>query len=75
MTGVTLDHSTAPMLPSIVHGCVRPISGNGCRGGGPRGSRPCQRVLRVPRARRKCAKGVGRSRAYVAGVERGGDRS
>jgi hypothetical protein len=54
-----LDHSAAPMLPSTVHGRVRPISGNRCRGGGPCGSRPCQRALRVPWARRKCAKGSG----------------
>jgi hypothetical protein len=69
------DHNTAPMLPFIVHGRVHPIIRNGCRGGGPRGSRPRQRALRVPRARLKYVKGVGRSRAYVAGVGRGGDCS
>jgi hypothetical protein len=74
MTGVMLDHSAAPMLPSTMYGRVCPISGNGCRGGGPRGSRPCQRALRVPRARRKYAKGVGCSHAYLAGVGRGGER-
>jgi hypothetical protein len=35
MTGVMFGHSATPMLPSIVHGRVHPISGNGCRGGGP----------------------------------------
>jgi hypothetical protein len=40
MTGVMLDHSVAPILPSTMYGRVHPISGNGCCGGGPRGSRP-----------------------------------
>jgi hypothetical protein len=70
-----LDHKVAPMLPFTVRGRVCPISGNGHRGGGPRGSPPCQRAPCVPRARRKYTKGVGRSRAYVAGVGRGGDCS
>jgi hypothetical protein len=75
MTGVMLDHSAAPMLPSTVHGHVRPISGNGCRGGGPHGSQPCQRALCVPRARRKYVERVGLSRAYVARVGRSRDHS
>jgi hypothetical protein len=75
MTGVTTDHSVAPMSPFTVHGRVRPIIGNGCRGGGPRGSLPCQRALRVPWARRTYAKGVRHSHTFVAGVRRGGDRA
>jgi hypothetical protein len=70
MTGVMSGHNTAHMLSFTMHGRVRPIIGNGCRGGGPCGSRPCQRVLRVPRARWKYAQGVERFRAYVAGVGR-----
>jgi hypothetical protein len=35
MTGVTLDQSAVLMFLSTVHGHVCPISGNGCRGGGP----------------------------------------
>jgi hypothetical protein len=68
MTEIMSDHSAAPMLPFTVHGRVRPIIGNGCHGGGPCGSRPRPRALRIPRARRKYAKGVGRSRAYIVGV-------
>jgi len=60
MTGVMSDHNVAPMLPFTMHGSVCPIIGNGCRVGGPRGSRPRQRALRVPRPRQKYAKGVGR---------------
>jgi hypothetical protein len=67
MTGVMLDRDAAPMLPFTVHGRVHPISGNRRRGGGPHGSPPCQRALRVPRARQKYAKKVRCSRAYVAG--------
>jgi hypothetical protein len=37
---------------------------------GPRGSPSCQRAAHVPQARQKYAEGVGRSRAYVAGVGR-----
>jgi hypothetical protein len=63
-----LDHNVAPVLPFIARGRVCPISGNGHRGGGPCGSPPCQRAPRIPRVRQKYAKGVGCSRAYVAGV-------
>jgi hypothetical protein len=75
MTVVMLDHSVVPMLLFTVHDHVCPIGGNGCRGRGPCGSSPCQRAPRVPRARQKYAKRVGRSRAYVVGVGRGGDCS
>jgi hypothetical protein len=68
MTGVVSFHTTAPMHPYTVRDRVRPIRGGGCRGGGPRGSQLHPRVLRVPRARRKYAEGVGHSHAYVAGV-------
>jgi hypothetical protein len=61
MIGVMSGHNAAPMLPFTVHGRVCPIIGNGCRGGGPRGSQLHLRALRVPRVRRKYAKGVGRS--------------
>jgi hypothetical protein len=57
-----------------VQGHVRPISGSGCRGEGPRGSPSYQRAPRVPRARQKYAKRVGRSRSFVARVGRGGSR-
>jgi hypothetical protein len=70
MTGVTLGQSVVPVLLFTVHGHVCPIGGSGCRGWGPRGSPSCQRAPRVPRARRKHAKGVRLSRAYVAGVGR-----
>jgi hypothetical protein len=63
MTKVMLGQSTVPMFMFTVHGHVRPIGGNGrCDEG-------------VPRARQKYAKGVGRSRAYVAGVGWGGNHS
>jgi hypothetical protein len=75
MTGVMLDRDVALMLLFAVHGRVRPISGNGHRGGGPHGSLPCQRALRVPQARQKYAKRVRRSHVYVAGVGRGRDCS
>jgi hypothetical protein len=76
MTGVISEHNAAPMLPFTVYGRARPIIGNGCHDGGPRGSQPCQRALRVPRARWTYAKGVGRSHAYVKlGAGQGGDRS
>jgi hypothetical protein len=39
MTGVMLGQGVVPMLLFVVHGHVRPISGSGCRGWGPRGSR------------------------------------
>jgi hypothetical protein len=68
-----LDQSAVPMFPSTVHGHVRPISGNGCRGEGPCGSRPYQTALRIPRARQKYVKVVKHSRAYIAGVRRGKD--
>jgi hypothetical protein len=51
-----------------VHGHVCPIGKNGCCGGGPHGSLPCQRAPRVPRARQKYAKRVRRSYAYTTGV-------
>jgi hypothetical protein len=70
-----LDHNAAPMLPFIVHGHVHLIIGNGCHGGGPCDSRPHLRALRIPRARRKYAKEVGRPHAYVVGVGQGGDCS
>jgi hypothetical protein len=70
MTEVMLDQSAVPTLLFTVHGHVRPIGGNERRGEGPRGSPPCQRAPRVPRARQKYAERVGRSRAYVAGVGR-----
>jgi hypothetical protein len=68
MTGVMSGQSAVPMLLLNVHGLVCPISGSGCRSEGPRGFSPCQRAPRVPRARQKYAKGVSRSRAYVAMV-------
>jgi hypothetical protein len=71
MTGVILDQSAVPMLLFTVHSHVRPIGGNGRYGEDSRGSPPCQRAPRAPRARQKYAKRVGRSRAYVAGVEQG----
>jgi hypothetical protein len=55
-----LGQGVVPVLLLIVHGHVRPIGGSRCRGWGPRGSPSCQRVPRVPRARRKYAEGVGR---------------
>jgi hypothetical protein len=75
MTGVMLGQSAVPTFLFTVHGHVRPIGGNGRRGKAPRGSPPCQRAPRVPRARQKYAKEVGRSRAYVARNGRGGNRS
>jgi hypothetical protein len=69
-----LGQNAVPTLLFTMHGHVCPIGGNGCRGEGPCGFPPCQRAPRVPRARQKYAKGVGRSRAYVAGVGRGGNR-
>jgi hypothetical protein len=72
------DHvgqSAVPTLLLTVHGHVYPISRNGCRGEGLHGSSPCQRAPCVPRMRQKYAKEVGRSRAYVAGVGRGRNRS
>jgi hypothetical protein len=54
-----LDQNAVPMFLSTVHGRVCPISENGRSGGGPRGFPPCQRILRVPRARQKHAKRVG----------------
>jgi hypothetical protein len=63
---VMSSRTTALMPTFIVHGRVRPIIGNGGRGGGPRDSQLRLRALRVPQARRKYAGGgVGRSRAYV----------
>jgi hypothetical protein len=67
------SHNAALMPPFTVHGRVRPIIGNGCHGGGPRGSQLRLRALHVPWARRKYVEGVGRSRTYVAGVGRGGE--
>jgi hypothetical protein len=71
MVGVMLGLSAVPTLLFTVHDHVRPISGNGCRGEGLRGSPPCQRAPCVPQARQKYAKGVEHSRAYIAGVGRG----
>jgi hypothetical protein len=68
MTRVMFGQSVVHVLLFTVHGHFRPIGGNGCRGEGPRGSLPCQRAPRVLRVRQKYAMGVGRSRAYVAGV-------
>jgi hypothetical protein len=42
---------------------------------GPHGSPSCQMASRVPQATRKYAKGIGRSRAFVAEVGRGRSRS
>jgi hypothetical protein len=70
-----LGQSTVPTLLFTMHGHIRPINRNGRRDEGPRGFSHCQRAPRVPRARQKYAKGVGRSRAHVAGVERGGNCS
>jgi hypothetical protein len=52
-----------------------PSAGVGVVVGAPRGSPSCQRAPHVPRTRQKYAKRIGRSRAYVAGVGRGGNRS
>jgi hypothetical protein len=70
-----LGQSAVPTLLFIVHSHVHPIGESGCHGEGPRGSPPCQMAPRVPRARQKYAKRVERSRAYVGGVGRGGNRS
>jgi hypothetical protein len=75
MTGVMLDQSVVPVFLFTVHGHVRPIGGNECCGEGPRGSPPCQRTPCVPRVRQKYAKRVGRSRAYIVRVGRGGNCS
>jgi hypothetical protein len=45
-----LGQSAVPTLLFTVHGHVRPIGGNECRGEGSRGFPPCQRAPRVPRA-------------------------
>jgi hypothetical protein len=58
------------MFLFTVHSHVRPISGNGHRGEGPRGSPPCQRAPRVPQARQKYTKGVRCSHAHNVGVGR-----
>jgi hypothetical protein len=65
VTRVTLDQSVVPVLLFTMHGHVHPIGGSGCRGWGSYQRTPC-----VPRARRKYAEGVRRSRAYIAGVGR-----
>jgi hypothetical protein len=75
MTGVVSFRTMAPMPPYTMLGRARPIRGGGCCGGGPRGSRLRPRALRVPQARQKYAKGVGRSHAYVVGVGQGEDCS
>jgi hypothetical protein len=75
MIGVMLGKSVVLVFLFTVHSHVCPIGGRGCRGEGPCGSPSCQRAPRVPRARQKYAKRVGRSRAYVAVVGRGGDCS
>jgi hypothetical protein len=72
---VMLGQDVVPVLLFTVHDHVRPISGSGCRGWGPRGSPSFQRTPRVPRARRKYVEGVERSCAYVAGAGRGRNRS
>jgi hypothetical protein len=59
MIGVMLGQSAVPTFLFTVHGHVHTIGGNGRRGKGPRGSPPCQRAPRVPRARQKYAKEVG----------------
>jgi hypothetical protein len=51
-----------------VHGRVRPIGGNECRGWDPRESPPTQRAPRIPWARQKYVERVGCSRAYVVGI-------
>jgi hypothetical protein len=75
MTGVVSFRTMAPMPSYTARGRAHPICGGGCCGGGPRGSQLRLRALRVPRARQKYAEGVGRSHAYVAGVEQGRDYS
>jgi hypothetical protein len=59
MTGVMLGQGVVLVPLFIVHGYVRLIGGSECRGWGPCGSSSCQRVPRVPRARREYAERVG----------------
>jgi hypothetical protein len=66
-----LGQSMIPAFLLTVQGHVRPIGGSGCYGEGPRGSLSCQRAPHVPRMRQKYAKGIRRSRAFVAEVGQG----
>jgi hypothetical protein len=68
-----LGQSAVPKILFVMHGNVCPIGRNRRRGKGPRGSSPCHGAPHVPWARQKYAKGVRRSCAHVARVERDGN--